>query len=155
MMKINLGCGLDVRAGWVNADKGFGLPDGVMPVDLNEPRWKFDDDSAEAIDAIDVVEHLQSVVVFMDECWRVLKPGGVLTIQVPRFDHPNLWLDPTHVRAFTADTFDYFDPDSEWGKRYPMYSPRKWRVLQRQDAVTIAVMLTPRKYNNGFENEAD
>jgi len=145
-MKLNLGCGFDVLKDWLNVDLGYGLPDGVIAMDLRQMPWAFLNDSAEEIRAIDLVEHLPDTVGFLDECWRVAKPDCILTIRVPHHTSENAYRDPTHVRFFHEDSFDYFDPDTEWGARYPMYSPRKWKILQRYlDGGNIVVKMTPRK----------
>lgn len=145
-MKLNLGCGNDVREGWQNVDNGYDLPDDVITLDLNTLHWmNWTDNSVSEIECFDVLEHLKSTVNFINECWRVLKPGGTLKIQVPRYDHPNVWLDPTHLRAYHPDTFDYFDPTTKWGQLYQMYSPYKWTILEKIDGIAIVVKMTPVK----------
>ena len=144
-LKLNLGCGFDARQGFVNVDR-LALPGVDRVWDLRHTPWPWEDRTASTILALDVVEHLTDMVAFLDECWRVLEPGGALTVRVPRWDGENAWRDPTHVRAFHQTTFEYFDPDTEWGKKYTMYTQRKWRLAEsRVEGADIVAVMVPRK----------
>ena len=46
-------------------------------------RWPLDDQAADMIVCDNVVEHLPEPDAFFEECWRVLKPGGVVCIRMP------------------------------------------------------------------------
>ena len=84
-MKLNLGCGLDVREGYINIDIRKAHPR-ILVLDLEKELLKpFPDNSAEEIIAKDFVEHLSWRVVeaFLRDCFRVLKSGGRMYIQVP------------------------------------------------------------------------
>jgi SAM-dependent methyltransferase len=66
---------------------------------------------AECVDEIycnQVLEHIRSLIFLMNDCWRVLKPGGFLEACVPHWLSESAWGDPTHVRAFTKTSFQYF-----------------------------------------------
>lgn len=92
-----------------NMDKSLG--DTVH--DLNITPWPFADNSYEEIAALHLVEHLNNLVVFMNECWRVLKPGGALFLTTPEAgSNPDLThADPTHVRCYRKHSFiNYFTP---------------------------------------------
>ena len=82
--------------------------------------------------ALDVIEHLQSVVEIMNEMHRVLIPGGKAYIRVPlwgSFDHQT---DPTHVRGFTEQSFDFFDDSTEFGlQNGQLYTPHRWEILKK------------------------
>jgi len=75
--------------------------------DLNKIPWPVEDGAAIHINASHIVEHLQSLPNFMDECWRLCYPGGTLYIETPDANgDPNLvWADPTHVRPFVLHTW--------------------------------------------------
>jgi SAM-dependent methyltransferase len=115
--------------------------------DLNVVPWPFEDSSVEHIMAIDLVEHLDDVVAFMDECWRILMPGGTLSIQAVSWQSENLWRDPTHKRGFHQDTFLYFDPRTDWGDRYGrLYTQFHWRVVcVDDDGDSVRAEMMPRK----------
>lgn len=127
-MLILLGCGHKFIPGWTHVDR---VQSGHVDVvhDLDIVPWPFNDNVAEKVEAIDVLEHLSNVVVFMNECWRILRPNGVLVVQAVGWQSENLWRDPTHKRGFHEDTFRYFDPDSEWYRAYgDLYTPYVWKV---------------------------
>lgn len=134
--KINLGAGSEPTEGWVNVDwiRGPGIQ---VEHNLLLFPWPFQDGCAEEIKAIDVLEHMpnytpdnqSTAIEFVRECWRLLQPGGILTIQVPHWASPNCWIDLTHVRGFDERSMDYFDPSTEIGAVYGYYSPdRKFKV---------------------------
>lgn len=83
-MKINLGCGTDIRPGYVNVDFRKTHPD-VREVDLSCFPWPFDDQSADEVMMLDFLEHfpMSSAMTILRECNRILRKGGVLVIQVP------------------------------------------------------------------------
>jgi SAM-dependent methyltransferase len=79
--------------------------------DLNEPPWPFKDNSFDSIVAIHLIEHLKDLIYFMEECHRIIKPGGTLYIETPNAgSDPDLeFADPTHIRCFRPHTFiNYF-----------------------------------------------
>jgi SAM-dependent methyltransferase len=84
-MKLNLGCGGDVREGWLNIDVRKTHPK-VLVLDLEKEMLRpFPDGSVDEILAKDFIEHLSWRVVedFLRDCYRVLKRGGRMFIQVP------------------------------------------------------------------------
>lgn len=103
-MRLNLGCGTDVREGWVNVDC---VPaNGVVVADLTKPL-PFPDAVAEEVYASHVFEHLQNWPETMLECWRVLKTNGLLVVRVPYGVGPQN-PDALHVRHFYPGTMDLF-----------------------------------------------
>lgn len=87
-MRLNLGCGDDVRTGYVNVDFRKTHPS-VQEVDLSKFPWPFESDSAEEIMMLDFLEHFPyaSISFILLECFRVLKPEGTVVIQVPDAVH--------------------------------------------------------------------
>jgi len=102
-MRLNLGCGRDIREGWVNLDIREG--EGVDVVhDLDKLPLPFENDSFGEVYASHVFEHVLRWENLLKEIHRVMRPGGMLTIRVP------YGLDPTayHIRTFTEWTLDNF-----------------------------------------------
>jgi SAM-dependent methyltransferase len=71
----------------------------------------FEPNSIEGIRCHQVVEHLDTVIPLMNDCFEVLKPGGILEISTP-LAFTDAWAqDPTHKKMFVRRTFDYFCDD--------------------------------------------
>jgi predicted SAM-dependent methyltransferase len=81
-VKLNLGCGEDVRPGYVNAD--IRRIDGVAVV-CDMKALPFRDGSLEEITARDVIEHVswRKVPGMVREWRRALRPFGRLILQTP------------------------------------------------------------------------
>jgi hypothetical protein len=112
LIRLNLGCGFNRSAGFVNVDKFAGCnPD--MVLDLEAGPWPWADSSVQEIRMNHVLEHLgQSPDLFLSivsEVYRILAPGGVWTVTVPHPRHDDFLSDPTHVRAITPTTLEMFD----------------------------------------------
>jgi len=129
MTRVNLGCGTDYRAGWVNVDVNERVGADVV-YDLNETPWPFTDDSVTEIEARHVFEHLRDPAAAFAECRRVLEPGGRLRWTYPightRFeDTTHRWFWNYHSGAFhagdrgdhtheVADCWTVVEHDCEW-----------------------------------------
>lgn len=84
-MKLNIGCGYNRLEGYLNLDSNpASAADRLMPAyDLG-----LESCSATEIKALQLVEHLGffKARFFLSECWRVLKPGGTLTLETPHIE---------------------------------------------------------------------
>lgn len=80
---LNLGCGPRVHPDWVNVDFVSARKE-VIGHDLTRGIC-FDDRSFDAVYHSHVLEHFpkDAAPAFIRECFRVLKPGGVLRVVVP------------------------------------------------------------------------
>jgi len=87
-MKLNLGCGPDVRMGYINVDYQD-TRDGVVNIDLSQLPWPFGDNSVDEILMLDLLEHFpyKFTEKVLNECWRIMKVGARIEIQVPDFEH--------------------------------------------------------------------
>jgi SAM-dependent methyltransferase len=98
--------------------------------DLNRYPWPFTDNQFESVCAVHVVEHLYTKLLpFMDECWRILKPGGSLYLETPLAgaDVDLEWADPTHERCYRLHSFaNYFT--LEGVERFG-YTDRAWNFF--------------------------
>ncbi|WP_027721309.1 class I SAM-dependent methyltransferase [Maridesulfovibrio zosterae] len=83
MKKVNLGCGQTFHHDWLNIDFSSTGP-GVIAHDLTS-GLPLRDDEVDVIYCSHVLEHLNKkfAPIFLKECFRVLRKGGVLRIAVP------------------------------------------------------------------------
>ena len=118
--KLNLGCGTDIREGWVNLDSAA-LPGVDVVHDINSLPLPFAADSFDEIVCQDILEHIADYTPLLKELHRVLAPGGMLRVRVPHFTSKNNFSDPTHRRMFSSATFDFFTKGTRWHKARHYY----------------------------------
>ena len=118
--KLNLGCGTDIREGWVNLDSAA-LPGVDVVHDINSLPLPFAADSFDEIVCQDILEHIADYTPLLKELHRVLAPGGMLRVRVPHFTSKNNFTDPTHRRMFSSATFDFFTKGTRWHKARHYY----------------------------------
>ena len=121
-MKINLGCGNDILPGYINVDINPSS-DKVIKCDVEKDKLPFKDNFADQLYARDVLEHITNLIPFLNECFRVMKPGGVFIIEVPKFPSDKAVSDPTHVRFFVEETFQYL---GEYEGSQKLYGIKPW-----------------------------
>lgn len=68
----------------------------------------FADNSIDKIIMSHCLEHLDDTVMVMTEMYRILKPGGLLIIDVPHVASLQAFADPTHKAYFTIQSMDFF-----------------------------------------------
>lgn len=104
--KLNLGCGTDIKEGWVNLDIAK-LPGVDVIHSIEELPLPFLDNSFDEILCNDILEHVEYIPVLKD-LHRILTPDGLLHIRVPHFTSKNNAIDPTHRHVFSIETFSFF-----------------------------------------------
>lgn len=113
-MIVDIGCGPNKRE---PADVGVDIRD-YDDVDIVadlEDGLPMDSSTADGVLAYHVLEHVDDLPGVMEELHRVLKDGGYLEGKVPHYRERDAYTDPTHRQYFTASTFDYWDPTTEYG----------------------------------------
>lgn len=131
-IKIDLGGGANPQPGFLNIDMRD-LPQVDIVQDLEIQPWPLPDGCAELVMASHLLEHINPAkfgfIRFMDEIWRILKPGGQLMASFPYAGSPGYWQDPTHVNGITERTIAYFDPLEAGGHLYRIYKPMPWKIV--------------------------
>ncbi len=116
LKKLNVGCGTEIRGGWINLDS-VKLPGVDIVHDIETFPLPFDEETFDIILCRDVLEHVEYVPV-LRELHRILKKGGAINIRVPHFTSRRNYDDPTHKKMFSIRTFEYFIKNSRVSRDY-------------------------------------
>lgn len=112
-MKLNLGCGDDIRKDWINVDI-FGNVDVIHNLETFPYPWE--DNSVDEINLQHVLEHLgqsyDCYINILKELYRVCDNGAIIHIVVPHPYHRDYIGDPTHVRMITPEGLHLFNQES-------------------------------------------
>ncbi|MCC6741737.1 MAG: hypothetical protein IT452_22060 [Planctomycetia bacterium] len=124
-MRLDLACGQTPREGFEGVDIWEGAK---HQVNLLRFPWPWADNSVNELFCSHFVEHIPMCYVtrkgeyvhvptnpedndlffaFFDECWRILKPGGLFTLVLPALRSNRAFQDPTHRRFIPSETFLY------------------------------------------------
>lgn len=85
-----------------------------LKVDLENKFLPFKDNTFDIVLVSHVLEHLRNVQVVIKECYRILKPGGLIYIEapspisiiLPSMDGTlNFYDDMSHIKPFTKTSF--------------------------------------------------
>lgn len=137
--KLHLGCGTEILPDYINSDI-VDLP-GVDKVwNVMYFPWPWDDLSMDEIRAKDLIEHLpthtndykSTYIQFIEEAYRILKPGGLLWIQTPGWRADFCWIDFSHVRPFDVRSFDFLDSSTDFGRSTGFYTHAKFKVKAQE-----------------------
>ncbi len=123
-LKLNVGCGRNTMDGFLNCDQNP-APHVDLAFDLQKD-WPLEDNSAGVIYASHVIEHLTDPFTFMREAWRVLMPGGQMTLRMPYGSHRAAWWDLTHIRPWFPESFCMFQPGHAVCTGNPQHENWEW-----------------------------
>ncbi len=113
-LKVHLGCGGDLKRGWINVDlvlnnsapamNGAAAPETVfINYDLRSGALPLKDSSCDTIYSSHFFEHLdyKQGVALMRDCYRALRPGGTFRISLPNLREL--------FSAYLRDDHEYLD----------------------------------------------
>ncbi len=125
LVRLDLGAGETPREGYEGVD--LHAPSAKHKVDLWKFPWPWADDSVDEIHCSHFIEHLPMEYVkdgphagkdlfcaFFDECFRILKKDGKMSLIWPALQSVRAFQDPTHRRFIPAETMLYLN--AEWRK---------------------------------------
>jgi len=110
---IDLGCGPNKLPGAFGVDR-LKRPGVDLLCDL-EHALPLKTGSVDVVYMSHVLEHIRELVPFMEEVYRVCRPGAEVRIVVPYYTSRGAFRDPTHVRFMTEDLFQYFEEPTDYG----------------------------------------
>lgn len=120
---LDIGCGTAKVEGAIGIDR-VALPGVDVVVDAARTPYPFRANTFNRVYLLDVIEHLPDTISIMEEVHRIARPGARVVIRVVNWNHRYAAMDPTHVRFFTENSFDFF------GKRVhrSYYTPARFEV---------------------------
>lgn len=131
--KINLGSGRDIKPEYFNVDI-TGVLGADLVCDLKKMPWNLPDNHFMEVKAFDIIEHMDDALKFMEECYRIMKKGGMLYLHTSNWKYPNAYKDITHKRPFDIDTFDLFDMNTQYGKDYgEFYTKARFTIFTKKE----------------------
>ena len=110
---LDIGCGPLKQIGTVGVDHRA-LP-GVDVVCDFERGLPFKESSIAAAYSIHSIEHMRDLITFMVDLYRVCMPGAHVYIKTPYYASRKAFIDPTHVRFMTEESFEYFKSPNYYG----------------------------------------
>jgi SAM-dependent methyltransferase len=116
--RLNLGCGRDVRQGWVNVDRAPAPGIDVVTDFDHLPHLPFTDSQVGYSEAEHVIEHLENPLPFMQELWRVTRSGGHVVFRCPYGSTDDADEDPSHVRRMFPGSWVAFGQPYYWRADY-------------------------------------
>ena len=142
LKRLNLGCGMDIREGYINVDK-FMLPNVDVIHNLDVFPYPFDDNSINEIIFIDCLEHLKDVEAVIEECYRILKVGAEIIINVPYFSFHGTFYYMNHKPNFFGyKTFDEYTNGE--GREY--YYKARFDIIYRRITFDTGRYFTHKKF---------
>jgi SAM-dependent methyltransferase len=112
-LSLDLGSGPNGKPGFLHVDQ-TSFPGVDLVLDLRKP-WPWKDNSVEEVHSSHCLEHFDSMerVHFINELWRVLKPGSKCTLICPHWSSCRAYGDPTHKWPPVSE-FAFFYWKKDW-----------------------------------------
>ncbi len=107
---LDVGCGREKMPGAIGLDI-IPLPGVDVVHDLNIFPYPFPDNEFDYIRMSHVIEHVENVIMVMEQIYRIAKPDGIVDIVTPHYTDDTSWRDVTHRWHFHSESFSYFDAD--------------------------------------------
>jgi SAM-dependent methyltransferase len=118
--RLHLGCGRDIREGWINLDC-VDLPgvDAVADLDACATTpLPFEDDTFDEVFASHLLEHIRNPLPLMQELHRICREGAVANFRTPHGSHDDAFEDPTHYRQYFQNSYYFFSQPCYWRADY-------------------------------------
>lgn len=140
MKRLNLGCGTDIKKGWINLDNSVLTGVDVKHNILKFP-YPFKNNEFDYILASHILEHFypEEITKIMNELHRIIKKDGILEIRVPYYNSPNNFQVLDHKTQFEFESFNQFR-----GKGFNCSLGKKeWQIFEKKGSPTFIGKLIP------------
>lgn len=158
-LKLNLGCGRNIKPGWVNVD--FAERENKLDAvcDLSK-EFPFDEDSCSYIYSEHLIEHLEWLDgrIFLDRCFKSLQEGGVFRIVFPDFEKIfKAYINKDDVflknmsRGLDDDDYNYYKKVYEYPEKVRQERlhnlPPAWHLSKdEEDRKKVSLRIRQHKY---------
>jgi len=144
-MKLDLGSGGRRFPGYLTLDKDPKTkPDIIHDI---ENRFPFPDNHFDEIRAFHILEHIRTEkkTFVMYEVWRILRPGGMVEIEMPTYPFPEAVMDPTHLSLWHRYSFWYYEDSNKFRDAFERRSsesvPRFKVIDESQEGFLLKIKL--------------
>lgn len=138
--KLNLGCGMDYKANYINLDYNRNIKADIYH-DLNKFPYPFKDNEFDEIYCHHILEHIDDVLRVTEEMWRISKPNAKIIITSPHSSSFEVNVDITHKRGLNTQSFRRcFSNNDTWS----FYTNAKFNVLK--DYIEFYPYMKPLEY---------
>ena len=110
MLRLNVGSGTDKRSDFINMDYNS-LYNPEVIHNMDSIPWPFEDNTFDEILIQHVIEHTHNPLLWVQEMWRISKPGAKIVIKCPHWSTHWAYGDLTHFSQFSSRSFSHFNLD--------------------------------------------
>lgn len=137
MARLDLGGGHAPTPGHINIDL---VPEATIQWNLNEglPKKTYGElmnevNNVEGIRCHQLIEHLDTIIPLMNDCYRAMLPDALFEISTPYAGTIQWYQDPTHKRAYVPESFLYFVDNSPFKKEQEEYGiTARFEIVQAE-----------------------
>ncbi|MCP4649302.1 MAG: class I SAM-dependent methyltransferase [PVC group bacterium] len=104
LIVLDFGCKTEKCEGAIGVDIDPTVNPDVVH-DFNVFPYPFKDNYADKIYAKHIIEHLDNPKKFIEEIYRILKPGGIVFIETPHFSNYVAYAEPQHKLFYSYFMF--------------------------------------------------
>lgn len=114
---LDVGCGSSKIIGAIGIDQ-FSLHGVDIVHNLDIYPWPLKDNSFDRIVFSHSISHLNNLSDVLVECYRLLRPNGVVEIVAPHYASDNFNTDPTHKLHLGIRSMSYYCDNVDFGYKY-------------------------------------
>ena len=149
--RLNLGCGNDIKPGYINVDKYNNTKQVDYQWDLG--KLEVEDGELDEIYTAHVFEHIgiNDIYAVVEEWRRALKPNGDLIIRMPNLEHEvKIWLEAPAEKKWMEVSRIFGSQSHEGNTHFNGFNPDSLKsFIERFDFDVLEV----REQNVGYGNE--